>query len=316
MQILRKCYRARNVTLLGAVDIDPAKVGRDLGTLIEAQPLGIAVRSHLEEIPPQECTAASKIAIHATGSQLPRVWPQIRALLAHGFSVVSTCEELSYPWHRYPDLAAEIDAYARERKLAVLGTGVNPGFVMDTLVLALTAVTDAVSAIQVRRQVDVSKRRLPLQQKVGVGMDEAKFRQLAADGKIGHVGLEESVRLIAYGLGHTLTDVANTIAPIVPPSESSVSGLHQTSVGKTTGGIDINLDLTMALGVEQFDEIVVTGDSTERLLVPEGIFGDTATAAIAVNSAKMLAQSTETGLLTMADAGLPRGLSPRTEQAL
>ena len=99
----------------------------------DAQSKGIKVVANLDEL--ELSDENPKVAIHATGSNLEKVWPQIKNLLNHGFSVVSTCEELSYPWYRYAELSKEIDDYAKNKGLFVIGTGVNPGFIMDTMTL-------------------------------------------------------------------------------------------------------------------------------------------------------------------------------------
>ncbi len=306
LEILKQCHHSKHVCVVGAVDISPELVGQDIGELIGEEASGLAVATSIEELelPP------GTIALHATGSKLDSVWPQIRQLLNYGLSVVSTCEELSYPWARYPELAAEMDQYAKQRELTILGTGINPGFIMDTLALCLSAVTNRISSIRIFRNVDVSKRRLPLQKKVGVGMAKQTFIELAAKSKIGHVGLEESVRLVAHGLNLQLTNVRNSIEPkLSPAGDEGVCGLHQTAVGQTKEGIELYLDLTMAVGVEQSDQIEILGAETRKLVIPGGIFGDTATASIAINSSKLIHATKPIGLNTMVDLSLPRNVS-------
>lgn len=315
VQVLGSISRSKNLDLVGAVDIDPKKAGKDVGTFLHGEKTGIEVVTEVQQLPKEVAELTEKTAIHAAGSDLEQVWAQLKELLDAGFSVVSTCEELAYPWRRYPELSREIDQYARERELSVLGTGVNPGFVMDVLPLCLTAVTDEVFRVSVSRFVDVSRRRLPLQKKVGVGLKRDVFEQLAEEGEIGHVGLEESVRLVAYGLEWELDELTNSIEPTVSGENASVAltelemgdvdGLHQLSVGRTRDGKEIGLDLTMRARVEQRDEVVIEGSERQHLLIPEGISGDTATAAMAINCAKMIG-SAGRGLLTMADVKLPR----------
>lgn len=313
--ILRMAYKSEKINLIGAIDVDPSKVGEDIGTLLGEPQLNQQVSPSVRELNARDGEGAKKVAIHATGSNLEKVWPQIKGLLDSDFSVVSTCEELAYPWHRYPELSEEIDEYCKERELSVLGTGVNPGFIMDALVLCLTAVESEVSSVHASRKVDVAKRRLPLQQKVGVGMSREAFKKSALEEKIGHVGLEESVRLVAYGLNWSHVEVKNTIEPTISETSESlpltalekgdVDGLHQTSVGQTADGKEVKLDLTMRVGVEQQDEITVEGSERHQLLIPGGIFGDAATAAMALNCSKVLGSS-PSGLLNMADVLLPR----------
>ena len=266
IEILRSAYQTNPQSIFGVVDIDPDKIGKDIGSLINEKETNKCVVSHIKEV---RTDADHPVALHATGSNAQQVWPQIKELLDHGFSVVSTCEELSFPWHRYPVLSQEIDDYAKEKGLSVIGTGINPGYIMDTMAISFSTVLTTVNKIRVNRKVDVSKRRLPLQKKVGIGMTKEEFEFLAEQNKIGHVGLEESVRLIAYGLNWKLSSVLNTIEPTIASENitvplttlkpGDVKGLHQISTGKTTDGKEIHLDLTMSAGIKQEDEIVIEG---------------------------------------------------------
>ncbi|NOU96891.1 hypothetical protein GC093_27250 [Paenibacillus sp. LMG 31456] len=319
VKIMQSCLQSDKIQLIGAVDIDPQKIGKDAGDLVGSTSVGVRVVSSLDEVD-ASAAAGRKFALHATGSNLDQVWPQIRQLMDEGYSVISTCEQLSYPWHRYPELSKEIDQYARDKKQFVIGTGVNPGYIMDAVTVFATSVTQSLSKISVYRKVDVSKRRIPLQKKVGIGMTPEEFRNLASNDGIGHVGLEESLRLIAYGLNLSLTEVKNSIEPTIADNDSmlaigplrknEVSGLHQTSIGVTKEGIPVELDLVMSIDVTQEDRIVLeTKDmDTVEFVVPSGIFGDTATVNVVVNTAKTLHSSNASGLLTMADIPLTRNV--------
>ncbi|MGE7601521.1 hypothetical protein ACQKL5_03345 [Peribacillus sp. NPDC097675] len=313
MEILRSAYLTNPHSIIGAVDINPQKIGKDIGLLLNENKMNVNVVSSIHEV---KTNAEHPIALHATGSNANQVWPQIKELLDHGFSVVSTCEQLSFPWERHPDLAKEIDSYAKSKGLSVIGTGINPGFIMDTMAICFSTVVTTVDRVLINRKVDVSKRRLPLQKKVGIGMTKEEFVSLAEQDKIGHVGLEESVRLIAYGLDWELSSLNNIIEPTIAREDitvpltslkkGAVSGLHQVARGLTSTGKEICLDLVMSVGTTQEDEIIIEGNETQRLLIPNGIFGDTATASMVINTAKQIDAIRKPGLLTMADIGLPR----------
>lgn len=317
IKIVQNCLTSEAIRVEAAVDIDPQKIGRDIGELAGSGSIGVTVVKSLEETKSSP-SKDRKIAFHATGSNLEQVWPQIRQLLDHGYSIISTCEQLSYPWHRYPELSREIDRYAREKQQIVIGTGVNPGYVMDALALFATSVTQSITGIYVSRKVDVSKRRIPLQKKVGIGMTPQAFNELAQQDRIGHVGLEESLRLLAYGLNCRVLDVHNSIEPTIaiddmelalgPLKKNEVSGLHQVSKAVTENNVPIELDLVMSVGVGQEDRIKLESEDmgTVEFVIPEGIFGDTATANIIVNTAKTVSSYQENGLLTMADIPLTR----------
>ncbi|SDI71289.1 hypothetical protein [Natribacillus halophilus] len=307
-EILKKGGKDEAFNVIGGVDIDPELVGESLGN-------DAFVVSDVSELSGKAKPYAQKIAFHATGSKLPSVWPQIRQLLDYGYHVVTTCEEMLYPWVRYPELSGEIDHYAKSKGLSVIGTGINPGFVMDSLPLMATAVTDQIQSVNAIRQANVGERRVPLQKKVGIGKSEDEFRQLAKEGKIGHVGLEETVRLVAAGLNVHIEQLQTSLEPTFADRDyelswltlksGEVSGQSQQAKATTSENVTIEMKLTMALGVESKDEIMVRGTDPVHLIIPNGIFGDTATASMIINTGKRIVTQQKPGLLTMLEAGLP-----------
>lgn len=304
------------VRLVGAVDIDREKVGRDLGMVAGlGNRLGIPVSSSLEEALSE---AEADVVVHSTVSRLGLVWPQIRGAVERGLDVVSSCEELAYPWKRHPDLAREIDECARSHNSTLLGAGVNPGFVMDMMVLALTAACQEVEKIEVYRVVDASTRRLPLQRKIGAGMTVDEFQAKVAEGSIGHVGLEESMALVADSLGWSLDEEATSIEPIVAEKRTSssfltvepgrVAGLRQTARGTMGGREVLSLKLEIYLGAERpLDEIRIKAVPSLDVTFHGGVAGDAATVAILVNVLPRVLTA-RPGLLTMRDIPLPFAL--------
>lgn len=301
--------------VVGAIDVDPAKVGRDLGEILgAADSLGVPVAASLAEVLRSHPV---DVVLQATGSHIPDVAGQLKDIAAAGCNVVSTCEELAYPWLRHPELAREIDAKARECGITILGTGVNPGFVMDTLVLVATAVSSDIRSIESTRVVAARERRLALQQKIGSGMAEAEFRQLAVRGQIGHVGLLESFHLIAAGLGWEVGTPQETIDPVratenietenfsIAPGQ--VAGIHQT-VQATSAGRELVLDLTMSMAAEASrDSITIEANPPMHLEVVGGTHGDKATWSMVANMVPRVAAA-PAGLLTMLDVSLPRAI--------
>src|SRR5439155_15474158 len=195
------------VKLVAAIDIDPKKIGKDVGDVIGLiKPVGVNVTPDLQGRPEVVC--------HSTGSRLREVASQLKSLLERGFHVVSTCEELSFPLDQ--KIRAELQHAARAANLTLLGTGVNPGFVMAKLPLTITSVCQRVDSVQIVRIQNASTRREPLQRKVGAGMTRAEFERAVADGKIKHMGLRESLMLVGNGLGVEFDHVSDEkIAPIV-----------------------------------------------------------------------------------------------------
>src|SRR5207237_3109188 len=184
--------------------LDPARVGRKLSDIIDAPAPDVIVTS---EAGPALRKAQGGVLLHATGSRLDGVEGELAEGWSAGLSVVSTCEELSYPWLRHPEIAERLDKLAQKRKLAVLGTGVNPGFVMDRLPATLGAVCGRVDRVRVVRVVDSRTRRKQLQIKTGAGVNEEEFDRGVDEGTIGHVGLMESAALASLGGGLDVDEV-------------------------------------------------------------------------------------------------------------
>jgi len=264
--------------LVAAVDIDPAKAGRPAGDLIAGAPADVVVTAE----PAAVLNAGADVVLHSTQSRLSQVLPQILPLVDAGLPVISTCEELAFPWHHHPQEAAALDALAKSRGAAVVGLGVNPGFVMDLLPVMLATPCTDVRRITVERVVDVGVRRVPLQQKVGVGLSVGDFRRGVAEGRIGHVGLPQSAAMIAHAMGWTPDRIEESLEPVVGPDQR-VRGLHQTCLATHHGTAVIVLDLTMAAGADHpRDTVLIDGAPPIRASIEGGIQGDQATCAIVV----------------------------------
>jgi 4-hydroxy-tetrahydrodipicolinate reductase len=272
------------IELVGGVDSAPDKAGRPLHDVLGIEPPGGTPNPPVQP-DAAEALAATKprMVLHATGSYLPDVLPELLACAATGASVVSTCEELSYPWLRHPELAKQLDAEARARGVTVLGTGVNPGYVMDTLAVATSGVCQRVESVRLARIVDVATRREQLQRKVGVGLSVDEFRAKVATGRFGHVGLKESCWLVAEGMGWRLDDLEESIEPIVA-SDGRAGGMHQTARGTLGGRTVIDALVEMSVGAERpRDEIEIRGTPPVRMVIEGGVQGDLATAAVVLN---------------------------------
>jgi hypothetical protein len=290
------------IKLVAAVDIDPEKIGRDVGEVIGlGREIGVKVTADLQGKPEVVC--------HSTGSRLREVSAQLKSLLERGCHVVSTCEELSFPLDNA--IREELQHVARSANVTLLGTGVNPGFVMDKLPLTITAVCQEVKSVEIIRIQNASTRREPLQRKVGAGMTTDEFRAAVDAGKIKHMGLRESLMLVGNGLGAEFTHVSDEIIePIVADREvvtqylkvapGQVAGVHQTIYGE--GRIDVSLELRMYVGAEAVaaDRVIVHGVPDVELEVKHGIHGDRATAAMVVNAIPRVVQA-RPGVLTMDD---------------
>jgi 4-hydroxy-tetrahydrodipicolinate reductase len=306
--ILRLMHQKHSLEITGAIDKDPAKIGRDVGEVAGAKDLwGIKVS-------PSAAGVLSKpvdVVLHTTSSYLPDVMDELLECISAGCCIVSTCEELSYPFRKYPELAAQLDAAAKEEGVALVGTGVNPGFVMDKLVLVLSAVAQRVDFAKATRVVDASKRRLPLQKKIGAGMTPEEFRAQVAAGVIKHHGLPESIAMVADGLGFALDEITETIEPVIAKetvkteflevAPGQVAGVHQIARGLWEGEDKIFMELQMYVGAKQpQDTVELRGEPNLTMTIPGGTHGDIATAAVAVNAIPAIVAA-PAGLRTMRD---------------
>ena len=290
------------VKLAAAIDIDPNKAGKDLGDVI-----GLGRQTGVKVTP--ELPDDVDVVCHSTGSRLRDVAGQLESLLGRGAHVVSTCEELSFPLDE--GLRERLDGVARAKKVTLLGTGVNPGFVMDKLPLTITSVCQDVKSVDIIRIQNASTRREPLQRKVGAGMTRDEFRAAVDGGRIKHMGLRESLILVGHGLGVKFDSVSDEkIEPIVAEREvvtqylkvapGQVAGVHQTIEGK--GRIDVRLELRMYVGAEDVaaDKVIVKGVPDVEMVIKGGVHGDRATAAMVVNSIPRVVNANP-GVLTMDD---------------
>lgn len=298
---------------VGAVDIDPAKSGRDLGVIVGLdQRLRVPVSGDLRAV---VRAARPDVAVLCTSSSLKKVWPQLEAVLKLRLPVVSTTEELAYPWWNQRALSKKIDAAARKAKVAVVGTGVNPGFTMDALPITLTGVCEDVKAIAVNRIQDARSRRLPFQQKIGCNLTAAQFQARVAAGTVRHVGLTESIAMIAAAMGWKLERVTDEITPVMSKGGISsplltvepgrVCGLIQDGIGYVGGKPIIRLHMEAYLGApESYDSVEVDGTPALSMKIAGGVHGDVATASITVNSIPKVLAATP-GLHTMRTLPIP-----------
>jgi 4-hydroxy-tetrahydrodipicolinate reductase len=309
--IARAALLRPELRVVAAVDPDPSRAGRSLGEVLGHPAHELRVVRRLREVP---AAAPGSVVLQATHSRFEAVLPDIEEAVRSGLHVVSTCEELAWPWLNHEEEAAALDRLCDERNVAVLGTGVNPGFVLDRLPATLAAVTGPVRHLRGVRVVDVSRRRVALQRKVGAGLSEREFHDAADRGELGHVGLAESAAMAAEAcVGVDEYEVEEEILPLlaeedaggaVPVRRGQVAGLHHEARVFAEGREVVRLELTIAVGAQEpRDELVLDADPPIRVLVPGGIAGDVATAHAVVNAVPALVELR--GLVSVLD--LPAG---------
>jgi hypothetical protein len=303
------------IEIVGAVDIAKDKVGKDLGEVLGLEKrLGIKIAENVDTVLSK---VKADIAIHTTSSFLKDTYPQIASIIKHGVKVISTCEELTYPYYSEPKLAKELNALAKKHNATVLGTGINPGFLMDTLIITLTEVCQKVEKIEATRVMNAGTRRIPFQKKIGAGLTVEEFRQKIANKQItGHVGLEQSIAMIADALAWKLDKiVAEPVEPVIAKKSvkskaievkvGKVAGLRQKARGFMKNREAIVLDFQAYIGAEkEYDAITIEGVPNIKQKIQPCVHGDIGTIAMVVNSIPKVIKA-PSGLLTMKDLPIP-----------
>jgi hypothetical protein len=311
--IVRQIATRRGFRIVGAVDIDPAKAGRDLADIAGVgRKLGIKVsndaRKTIKATDPD-------VVVLCTVSSLKKVLPQMEEILKLRVAIVSTTEELAYPTSGNMKYARALHEMAKKAKVAVLGTGVNPGFTMDALPITLTGVCERVDSIRVDRIQDARVRRLPFQQKIGAGLTREQFQKKVDDASVRHVGLAESVSMIADAMGWKLDKITDDIQPKMATATVAseylavdagyVCGIVQDGVGYRNGKPVITLHMEAYLGApESYDQVDIAGSPNIKSKIAGGVHGDVATASITVNSIPKILEVAP-GLHTMRDMPIP-----------
>jgi 4-hydroxy-tetrahydrodipicolinate reductase len=311
LAIARAALLRPELRIVAAVDPAPAHAGRTLSQVLgEPAPDAIIAR-RLADV---TSLAPGGVVLAATGSRFDEVLPDLQQAARAGLHVVSTCEELAWPWLNHAEEAAILDRLCHEKNVAILGTGVNPGFVLDRLPAILAQVTGPVRHLRGVRVVDVARRRAALQRKVGAGLTEDEFHERVEQGTLGHVGLAESAAMAAEAcIGVDEYEVDEEILPLVaeedaegpvPVARGRVAGLHHEARVFAEGREVVRLELTIAVGAEDpRDELVLDAEPPVRLVVPGGIAGDAATVHAVVNAVPALVELR--GLVSVLD--LPAG---------
>ena len=310
-EVAREILRCGAAQILGAVDTHPEILGRRLSDVFGAsfahpQPERDRPARHGETAPNLLVTdrvppaPAGAVAVHMAGSHLPQIEAQLADLLRQGYSVVSSAEELVWPTLRHPDIAARLDALAKEHGVAVVGAGVNPGFVMDVLPAVAASVCRDVERVEVSRIVNALTRREPLQRKIGSGLSPEEFERLAGEGRIGHVGLAESCAFVAAALRLRADRIEEDLSPVVADHDvattflrvraGQVRGIRHSARSIDKDEARVVLRLVMALDEPApCDEVRIEGRPPLHLRIEGGTPGDAATVAALLNAVPRVA---------------------------
>ena len=304
--VLRYTVERGCFNIVGAVDPDSEKAGKDLGQLCGIDPLGITIRDNLAEAINGQSV---DVALVTTVSSIVALESQVDELASAKLNIVSTCEELFFPWNTNPEVAKRIDEVCRQNGVACVGTGVNPGYLMDLLPTVLSGLCQDVEKVEVWRIQDASVRRIPFQQKIGAGLTLEEFEVKKKAGTLRHVGLPESVDFIAEKLGWKLDRNTESLEPVIaesqidsgykPISKGMACGVHQVGRGFVGEQEVITLNFKAAVGEpESYDQVHIDGEPGIKSRISGGVNGDIATCAITLNAVRSILQASP-GLKTM-----------------
>lgn len=314
-RIIEQLLTKKAFKIVGAIDINEEIVGKDLGEIMDlGEKLGVLISNEPSKIFLEK---NPQIVIHTTQSYIKQVFAQLEEIVKNGIHIVSTCEELSNPYLSSPELSERLDKLAKENNVTILGTGINPGFLMDYLPLVLTGPCRKVDKIDVIRQMNASNRRLPFQKKIGSGMSAEEFNQKMDNGIItGHVGLEQSLGMIASGLGWKLDEIEieksdpliseeGVSSDFIKVEPGKVCGLTQKARGLIRGEVKITMDFRAYLGApEEFDSITITGTPSFTQKISPCVHGDIGTVSMVINSIPRILKA-PAGLILMKDLPPP-----------
>lgn len=317
--MVQTLLQKKGIKIVGAIDIDPQKRGCDVGEIIGGKPLGVTISDDVKGVLSKKKPA---IVVHTTTSYLKDTYPQLEEIVKMGVNVVSTCEELSYPYitAEQRKLAKKLDEHAKKKKVTLLGTGINPGFLMDALAITLTGPCTSVKGVKVVRQMNAATRRIPFQKKIGAGLTPEEFERKISHKEItGHVGLEQSVGMIAGGLGWRLDDI--TVGPVEPVilerevasdaikvPKGLCAGLRQTAYGMKEGAALITLDFRAYIGAEEdYDSVTIDGVPPIYEKISPCVHGDHGTIGMTINMIPKVINA-QPGLATMKDLPLPSAM--------
>ena len=308
--------RPEGIELVGAIDTDPAKQGMTVGTLI-GRDCDVRITSNSDAV----LSLKPDVVCVLTASNLREISAPVEAAIHAGANVIGIAETLSFPWTSDKAWAEKFDVLAKEHGVSILGTGINPGFVLDSLPIMLSSVGLRIERIEASRINDLSPFGPTVMQSQGVGTTVEQFEAGIADGSIvGHIGFHESIGLIGYALGWEIDEIVETREPIVSTVERStphvhvapgnVAGCRHIARAYSKGELKIELVHPQQIhphleGIDTGDFIHVVGEPDIHLAITPEIPGGKGTYASIGNYIPLIGAAAP-GIQTVVDMPLPR----------
>jgi len=312
----------KGVHIVGICDLNPDFVGRSMNEILgmKLDHEKVIVQSNIDQL---LGTTKADIVLLCTDSFVKGAFEKIKKIVMHKMNCISTAEEMAYPYANEPELASQIDYLAKLYGVTVLGTGINPGFIMDLLVVAMTGVMKDVTHIEAKRVNSLSPFGPTVMHEQGVGITLKDYYKRIMDNELaGHVGFKESVHMISDALGVKLDGFNQQMAPIVtnvdrvsPYGEAkagTLAGINMTGQGLVNGSVFIDMIHPQQIepeleGTQTGDYITITGTPNVNLSITPEVNGGIGTIAMCVNMIPHVINA-RPGLKTMIDLPVPRAI--------
>ncbi len=319
----RMLLTKNGVDIIGVCDMHPERAGRSIFEVLGVERGDreeIIIKANIDDVLTEKCC---DVCLCATDSFTKNAFPRLKHVLEKKINVISTAEEMSYPQAKNPDLAAELNKLAKENDVTILGTGINPGLIMDLLVVCLTGCMTDVTHIEAKRVNSLSPFGPAVMEEQGVGMKVEDFMAGVTSGKLaGHVGFIESVNMIANALGWSVNKFEQQMAPIVTSVDrkspygfaaaGDVAGVNMTGQGYVNDELMIDMIHPQQIepemeGTHTGDYITIKGTPEVNMSIKPEVDGGLGTIAMVVNMIPHVINA-RAGLKTMIDLPVPRAI--------
>lgn len=320
--IAKLCLKKPTLKIAGVCDINPKIVGLNAGSIIDEQALNdVLIEADINAI--LERTKPDIVMI-STDSFVKTNYKKIVTCLKHKCHVISSAEEMAHPYANNSELALKIDRLAKDEGVSVLGTGVNPGFMMDLLAIVMSGVCEDIKEIHCRRVNSLSPfgKTVMEEQGIGITLDEFNTRMTNND-LAGHVGFKESTYLFAQAFGKTkVLDFKEEMTPIITDvdrrskygfaAKGTLAGIDMRAKAKLSNGISLVFEHPQQIephlaGIQTGDFIHIKGTPEVKLSIQPEVDGGIGTIAVCVNMIPLLIEASP-GLKTMVDLPVPRAI--------
>lgn len=311
----------KGVKIVGAIASRKEKDGKDLGEILNlSKKIGIKVSCNYNKVITE---TEADIVLLSTDSFVKNIFPQLKLIIESKKNCITIAEEMAYPYKIEKELSEKINELAVKNFVSILGTGVNPGFVLDTLIITLSAACRKINSIKASRINDLSPFGSTVMRTQGVGTTPEEFERGLADGSIvGHIGFKQSIPMVAKALGIEIDEILETREPIISNTyretpyvkvePGMVCGCCHIGYGMKNGKAVITLEHPQQIhpeaeAVETGDYVDIEGDPDMHLCIKPETPGGIGTMALAVNMIPQVVASLP-GLKTMMDLPLPHDI--------